>query len=194
MKEIVYQELLDDEIDVCRELCNELMLFQKSKATINTEQFDLMNYDTRMKVSYQNALASNVVVAYDGTKIVGYVFSTVEQLNEKPTSYPSWAKISDPTTVKGFYPDFLEYPAKVGCLNNIYIKDEYRDHKIGGELLKRGLQWLESFNDIKYFFVFISNGNYNALDFYQRHGFIYTHDVFEGFIYSAYLENKNYQK
>lgn len=36
-------------IEKCRELCNELMEFQKSKATINPERFDTMSIETRMK-------------------------------------------------------------------------------------------------------------------------------------------------
>ena len=96
MSNIIYKTLKDDEIDICRDLCNELMAFQKEKAVVGKEQFDLMNYDTRMKVSYDSADKSNVVVAYDGDKPVGYVFSTVEYIKEKPKE-PYVSLINDTT-------------------------------------------------------------------------------------------------
>jgi len=189
MKEIVYKNLTGDKIDECRDLCNKLMKHQQDQAIVKKENFDMMNFDTRMKVSYTNAFDSQVIGAYDGDKIVGYIFSTVDVFEERPTEFPSWANVKDNNTVKGFYPDWLEFPCKVGILNNIYIEEEYRQYKIGTKLVEYAFDWFLSFDDIDYIFVFISNGNYKALDYYKKLGFTYTHDVFGDFIYSAYKEN-----
>ena len=42
MKSITVEIVEDGNIEQCRELCNELMAFQKSKAVIAPEVFDLM--------------------------------------------------------------------------------------------------------------------------------------------------------
>ena len=52
------------------------------------------------------------------------------------------------------------------------------------------MEWLESFSDVNVIFVYISNGNDAALDFYLKNGFIYSHDVFGGFIKTAYKKLK----
>lgn len=64
----------NDDIGLCRDLCNELMAFQKSKAVIAPESFDNMNFDTRMLKSYENALEKQVILAKDKDVPVGYVF------------------------------------------------------------------------------------------------------------------------
>jgi hypothetical protein len=43
-----YETIPDEKIECCRDICNELMVFQKSKAYITPELFDNMNFDTRM--------------------------------------------------------------------------------------------------------------------------------------------------
>ena len=45
---LTYEILHDEELESCRDICNELMTFQKSKAYITPERFDTMNFDTRM--------------------------------------------------------------------------------------------------------------------------------------------------
>lgn len=57
---------------------------------------------------------------------------------------------------------------------------------IGSKLLNKAMEWLESFPDVNVSFVYISNGNDNALDFYIKHGFTFSHDVFGEFIKAAY--------
>jgi len=48
------------------------------------------------------------------------------------------------------------------------------------------MEWLESFADVNLIFVYISNGNEDALQFYLNHGFTFSHNVFGGFITAAY--------
>lgn len=74
MKNITIETITNGDIEQCRDLCNELMAFQKSKAFIAPEKFDLMTFDTRMKKSYESSMASQVVVIKDDGFPVGYVF------------------------------------------------------------------------------------------------------------------------
>ena len=53
--ELTYEVISDETIDCCRDLCNELMVFQKSKARIKPELFDSMNFETRMIPSIKMA-------------------------------------------------------------------------------------------------------------------------------------------
>ncbi|CUU48826.1 hypothetical protein [Clostridium beijerinckii] len=65
MENITIEIVRDGNIEQCRELCNELMAFQKSKATIEPERFDAMTFETRMKKSYENSLESQIIVVKD---------------------------------------------------------------------------------------------------------------------------------
>jgi predicted FMN-binding regulatory protein PaiB len=72
-----YEVIPDEKIECCRDICNELMVFQKSKAYIKPELFDNMNFDTRMIPSLKNAINNYTVVVKDDEKIVGYVYSNI---------------------------------------------------------------------------------------------------------------------
>ncbi|MBO9596989.1 MAG: GNAT family N-acetyltransferase [Cohnella sp.] len=184
MTNLIIEAVRDGNIEPCRQLCDELMAFQKSKATIAPELFDLMNFDTRMQRSYESALRSHVIVAKDNGVPIGYVFATIEDIEEKKTAYPDWA----PRTVGslGFYPDWPDLPNKVGCLNNLYVRDGYRGLGLGSKLFDRAMDWLENFPNVDLVFIYISNGNDEALNFYLSRGFTYSHDVFGGFIKAVY--------
>jgi hypothetical protein len=109
MANITYELITDGNIEICRDLCNALMAFQKEQATIGKEAFDMMNFDTRMKVSYAGALRAHVVVAKDGDKAVGYIFSTIDETPEEARGYfPPWAPKGEGFI--GFYPEWLELP------------------------------------------------------------------------------------
>ncbi len=187
MKDIRFEVIEGDNIDVCRDLCNELMAFQKSKATINPELFDMMNFDTRMKVSFQGAYKRQVIVAMDGDKAIGYVFSTIDDVPlEARGVFPAWVPKNDGAI--GFYPEWVELPQKIGCLSNIYIREEYKGQGVGTKLCDMAVEWLGSFSESKLSFVFISNGNHKALDFYKNKGFTYSHQVFGGFIEACFMK------
>ncbi|RKP51557.1 GNAT family N-acetyltransferase [Cohnella endophytica] len=186
MDNITIEWVTDGNIEQCRELCNELMAFQKSKATIAPDIFDRMNFDTRMKRSYESALESQVIVVKDKGIPVGYVFSSIDRVENKKVSYPDWAPSKDPETSKGFYPDWDALPDKIGCLNNLYLRDEYRAMGLGSKLFALSMEWLESFPDADLVFIYVSNGNDEAYDFYLSRGFTFSHDVFGGFIKALY--------
>lgn len=89
MQNITIEIIKDGNIEQCRALCNELMAFQQSKAYMQPERFDAMNFDTRMKTSYEQALRSQVVIAKDNGIPIGYVFATVDQIDSaQKDAYP----------------------------------------------------------------------------------------------------------
>ncbi|MBP3964608.1 GNAT family N-acetyltransferase [Paenibacillus lignilyticus] len=183
MGNITIEVVRDDNIEPCRALCNELMAFQQSKATMLPEVFDAMNFDTRMKRSYDQAPESQVIVAKDDGVPIGYVFSTIDQPDERSrNAYPDWA----PRGGKGFYPNWDDLPAKIGCLNNLYVRDGYRAMKLGSKLFDMSIDWLESSPNVDIIFIYVSNGNDAALNFYLSRGFTYSHEVFGGFIKAVY--------
>lgn len=186
MQNFSFEIIQDGNIEPCRDLCNELMAFQKSKAVVKPERFDGMNFDTRMKRSYGSALRSQVVVVKENEVSIGYVFSTIDHVKETDRyAYPDWAPTEGKDSI-GFYPEWVKLPKNIGCLSNLYLRESYRCTGLGSKLLHIAMEWLESFADVDLTFVYISNGNDAALEFYLRHGFMFSHDVFGGFIKAAY--------
>jgi ribosomal protein S18 acetylase RimI-like enzyme len=190
MENITIEVVKDGNIEQCRELCNELMAFQQSIATIAPEKFDSMNFDTRMIKSYESSLDSQVIVVKDHGIPVGYVFSTIENIKNSKISFPDWAPIEGIENIKGFYPEWDHLPNKMGCLNNLYLRDEYRSMGLGSKLFDLSMEWLESFLDVDLIFIYVSNGNDAALNFYLSRGFTFSHDVFDGFIMAIYKFKK----
>ncbi len=170
MQGITFEVAHDGDIEQCRSLCNELMAFQKSKAYIEPERFDSMDFDTQMKSSYESALDKQVVVVKDKGIPVGYAFTTVDlldSLREAPFQ---------------LLPERNDLPQKIGCLSNIYLKEGYRGFGFGSKLFQMSMEWLNGFADVPLIYIFISNGNVDAYNFYTEHGFMFSHDVLGGFI------------
>lgn len=167
---IKYEIIPNEQAECCRDLCNELMVFQKSKAKIKPELFDSMNFETRMIPSLKSSLSNHIVVAKDGDKVVGYAYSNI---SPKETYSNSFATFFDLSSVKR---------NNVGCLSQFYIKDGYRKFGIGSILFDLSIQWLTQFDEIEDYFIFVSNGNEDALDFYQCKGFSVSHEILDGFI------------
>lgn len=166
----LYEIISEEEIECCRELCNELMVFQKSKAYIQPELFDNMNFDTRMIPSVKKALHNYIVVVKDENQIVGYVYSNI---SPKETYSNEFATFFDLSSVIG---------DNVGCLSQFYIREGYRKYGIGSKLITMSMEWLQQFEEIEDYFIFVSNGNDDALEFYKRKGYSVSHDILEGFI------------
>lgn len=185
--DIVFELVTDGNIEQCRELCNELMAFQQAQAVIAPQAFDSMNFETRLLSTYQNSPLNQLIVAKHNGTPIGYVFSTIEDVAQGDKSAPpEWAPKREGVEMLGFYPRWQRLPDKVGCLSQLYVRQGYRGLRVGEQLLERAMAWLEGFPDVDLTFVYISNGNSAALDFYLRHGFTYSHEVFGGFIQAAY--------
>ena len=167
---IYYEVISQEKIGLIKDLCNELMVFQKSKAYIAPERFDSMSFETRMVPSVNNAKCNYLVIVKDENEIVGYVYSNI---CPKETYSNSFATFFDMNSVRK--PD-------VGCLSQFYLKEGYRNSGIGTVLFNMSMDWLKSYEDIEDLFIYVSNGNDNALKFYQGKGFKISHQILDGFI------------
>jgi len=167
---IHYEIISEDDIICIKDLCNELMTYQKSISYIHSELFDSMSFETRMIPSVKSANANYILVAKDDNKIVGYVYSNISL---KGTYSNKFATFFDLSSVEN---------NEVGCLSQLYIKEGYRNIGIGSVLFKNSMDWLNSFKSISDLFIFVSNGNDNAIKFYQYKGFKISHQIIEGFI------------
>jgi hypothetical protein len=76
---IHYEVISEDNIICIKDLCNDLMAYQKSKAYIHPELFDGMCFETRMIPSVKSAKVNYILVAKDDNEIVGYVYSKFHQ-------------------------------------------------------------------------------------------------------------------
>lgn len=172
---IHYEVISNDNIIYIKDLCNKLMAYQKSKANIHPEWFDNMCFETRMIPSVNNSKANFIIIAKDDNEIVGYAYSNI---CPKHTYSGGFATL-DPV-------DFFDFDSvkndDVGCLSQFYLKEDYRNMGIGSVLFNKSMDWLKSFKSISDLFIFVSNGNYNALNFYQAKGFKISHNILDGFI------------
>ena len=167
---INYEVISEDNISCIKDLCNELMIYQKSISNIRSELFDGLSFETRMIPSVNSANANYIMIAKDDNEIVGYVYSNI---SAKETYCNSFATFFELDSVKN---------DEVGCLSQFYIREGYRNSGIGSILLTNSMEWLNSFESISDLFVFVSNGNDNALKFYESKGFKISHEILDGFI------------
>ncbi|MEH7309106.1 GNAT family N-acetyltransferase [Neobacillus drentensis] len=165
-----YEVISDEEIEKCRDLCNELMAFQKSRAYITPELFDSMNFDTRMVPSIYSSIHNYIVIVKDGDQSVGYVYSNISPKEAYSNDFATFFDLSSVGR------------QNVGCLSQIYIKEEYRKYGVGSKLFKMSMEWLNQFDEVEDYFIFVSNGNNDALEFYKRKGFSVSHEILDGFI------------
>jgi GNAT superfamily N-acetyltransferase len=173
-----YEILPDDKIESCRDLCNELMVFQKAKAYIKPELFDSMNFDTRLVPSINKAIHNYIVIVKDNNEIIAYVYSNI---SPKETYSNEFATFFDMSSVS---------KENVGCLSQFYIKENYRQYGVGSKLFTISMNWLNRFDEVEDYFIYVSNGNHDALEFYQRKGFSVSHDILDGFI-TVLRSNRN---
>ena len=179
-------EILESkDLERCRDLYGELMALQKSKAFMSKESFDLLSFDARKK-GYESTQNSSLLLAEEKGMPVGYVFSVVEEVGDIHGPFPAWAPPKNSENDLGFFPDWENLPPKVGCLSNLYIRNAYRGTGLGSRLFDLSMKWFETLPEIDLVFIYISNGNDAAFDFYRKKGFTYSHEVFGGFIKAVY--------
>lgn len=172
---INYEVISEDDIFCIKDLCNDLMAYQKSKAYIHPEFFDDMCFETRVIPSVKSAKANYIVTAKDDNEIIAYAYSTI---SPKETYSGGFATLQ----CDAFF-DFDSVKSDdVGCLSQFFIKEGYRNIGIGSVLFEKSMNWLNTFESIKDLFIFVSNGNDNALRFYLGKGFKISHQILDGFI------------
>lgn len=167
---IRYEVVSEENISCLKDLCNELMAYQKSLSHTRTELFDGMSFETRLVPSVRNAKHNYILAAKDGDEIVGYVYANI---SAKEVHANAFATFFDMDSVQG---------EDVGCLSQFYIRDGSRSSGIGTVLFNQAMEWLNSFESVEDLFIFVSNGNDNALKFYLNKGFKVSHQILDGFI------------
>ena len=187
METIRYENLSDrHDAEVCRDLCNQLMVYQGKKGIIRPDILAGMNYENRLKPSFEANPNRFLMVAWDGEKPIGYVFANAGVLTrEDLTVRPPWAS-EIPNADGEMYPLDLPVPCTIADLNNLYVMPEYQGQHVGQHLVDQALAWMGAVKDVKYFFTHVSNGN-NAGAFYEKQGFRFSHDVWGGFL-KAYIK------
>jgi len=179
---IRFEVISEEDIVRIKELCNELMAYQKSKAQIHPEWFDNMSFETRVLPSVRSAKANYIIAAVDEKdEIVGYAYSNISPKITYSGGFATLAPVDffDFSSVKG---------EDVGCLSQFFIREGYRSQGMGSVLFDKSMEWLGSFKAIEDLFIFVSNGNDDALRFYQDKGFGVSHSILDGFI--TVLRNK----
>ena len=172
---IHYEVISEDNIICIKDLCNDLMAYQKSKTNVHPEFFDNMSFDTRMVPAVKSSKANYIVVAKDDGDIVGYAYSTI---SHKETYSGGFATLQ----CDAFFDFETVENDDVGCLSQFYIKDGYRNTGIGSAMFDKSIEWLKTFKSIDDTFIFVSNGNDNALKFYLSKGFKISHYILDDFI------------
>ncbi len=165
---IKYEIIREEDAYLVELLCNELMGYQKSKTRITPERFDSMSFQTRFLSSLEKADQNFIMVAKANDKVVGYVYCN---LSSKEVYDSDFATFFDMNSVED----------QVGCLSQFFIREEYRGIGIGTRLFNEGMEWLNKLN-VKDLFIFVSDGNDDALNFYKRKGFNESHKILDGFI------------
>lgn len=172
---IHYEVVSEDNIHCIKDLCNDLMAYQKSKAYIRPDLFDGMCFETRLIPSVKGAKANYILVAKEDNEIVGYAYSNI---SPKETYSNDFATLECDSY---FEFDSVKHD-DVGCLSQFFIQEGYRNTGIGSVLFERSMDWLSSFEPKRDLFIFVSNGNDNALKFYLGKGFKLSHQILDGFI------------
>lgn len=172
---IRYEVVSEEEAACIKPLCDGLMAYQKAKARLFPELFDGMSFKTRMLPSLASARANHILVAKDGEVPVGYAYSNIAS----KTIYAG--KVATLECGAFFDMDSVE-GEEVGCLSQFFIREEYRNRGIGGVLFRRSMDWLDAFPAVRDRFIFVSNGNDQALHFYMGKGFRVSHMILGGFI------------
>lgn len=187
-KAIIYKDYTHKSVEVCRDLCNELMAYQAKQAVKGKEILETMTFENRLKPAFEQAATKSLLVAFNEETPAGYIFLTAQTISEEVKNRrPDWAaRLSKDS--KGFFPDWLKTPAKVATLNNLYISSDFRGYHIGKYLTEHGMNWLRKESGADYFFVYVSNGNPVA-PLYEKLGFQYSHPVFNGIIDAYYMKN-----
>lgn len=179
---IRFEVIPEENIACIKVLCNELMSYQKSMAQIHPEWFDNMSFETRVLPSVRGAKANFTIAAIDEKdQIVGYAYSNISPKVTYSGGFATLAPV-----------DFFDFASvkseDVGCLSQFFIREGYRNQGIGSVLFDESMEWLGTYKSIDDLFIFVSNGNDNALRFYESKGFKISHQILDGFI--TVLRNK----
>lgn len=183
-QEIIYRDMTNSDVICCKTLCNKLMQHQASVAVKYPELLSGMNFDNRLKASFDAAQCKKLIVAYCNEKPIGYIYGEIFEVTENNArEFKPFSNQVSEEDAKGYglIPPTLELPTYIADLVNLYVEPEYRSEHVGKELVQRMQEWFEQNKKAKCWCVYVSNGN-NPGTFYEKFGYSYSHEVLNGFI------------
>lgn len=182
MANIIFRDVSEHgPAELCKPLCDALMQHQTDRGVRYKNILASMCFENRLKPAFDAAERRFLYIAFDENKPVGYIFCEGGTVTEEmKTARPDWANMF-PADAGNLYPGDLPTPIVVAHLNNLYVLPEYRGQHISGELMAKGMSWMKSIPGVERAFVHVSNGN-NAGALYEKYGFRYSHDVYNGMI------------
>lgn len=186
-KNISYIDISSGDIEICENMANQLYLYQTQKSTKHKDILSKMTFNNRLKKDFNNSLEKYLLVAFDedAEKAVGYIYCSINEVTINQNNLPFDSPEKLDTNSQGMYPETLNYPAKIGILNNLYIDPNYQGQDIGTTLTTEGINWLNQ-TASDYTFVYVSEGN-NAGKYYEKFGFKYSHSVLNDFLTAYYI-------
>lgn len=143
MKQISYREVGIDGLDLIQELWELLRLHVKSSTTDFKDQAEQLTFQERKKflLNKSRGGAIRVDLAEDHRKKIEVAYC-----------------VSSVT------------PEKVGEVDSIYVKEEYRSGGIGDQLMKRSLKWMDE-KGAESKKILVTVGNQDVISFYRVYGF-----------------------
>lgn len=138
MKTICYKDLpVHGPVEACEDLCNHLIAHQAERGKIRPDILAGMDFEIRLKPSFDRNPNRFLLVAYDGKTPIGYVFANSDILTgENLLARPDWAA-EFPAGSGEPYPQELPVPCRIADLNNHYVMPAYRGAHVGHELIPR---------------------------------------------------------
>lgn len=142
MTQISYQEVGIDGLDMIQELWKLLRLHVKGSNTDFKDQMQQLTFQERKEflLKKSKGCAIRVDLARDQTKVKAAY--CVSTLNSE----------------------------RVGEVDSIYVREEYRSLGIGDHPMKRSLEWMDE-KGAKSKKIMVTAGNQDALSFYRRYEF-----------------------
>ena len=133
-REIIYRDMTSSDAMCCKTLCNKLMKHQASVAVKYSELLSKMNFENRLKETFDKAQCKKLIVAYYNKKPIGYIYGEIFEVTESNigTFKPFANQVSDEdANGYGLIPPTLKLPAYIAELVNLYVEPEYRSEHVG---------------------------------------------------------------
>lgn len=142
MGHITFERIDNKDIDLIKELWEELRDHHEAKTDHFKERFHKMTFETRKKALLQKANEEQLIIdiaKVNNGKIIAYCVSSIDN-------------------------------KLVGEIDSILVEKQYRKMKIGDELMKRALNWFDE-NKVETRRIVVAQGNEAAFKFYEKFGF-----------------------
>jgi len=142
MGTIEYDRINNKDIDLIKELWEELRDHHKNKTDHFKKRFEKLTFASRKKALLEKAKKGKLiidVVTINKGKVIAYCVSSIDEKQE-------------------------------GEVDSILVDGQFRGMKIGEELMNRALKWFDE-NNVETRRIVVAQGNEKAFSFYEKFGF-----------------------